>query len=320
MRTIGVLTSGGDAPGMNAAIRAVVRTGIANNMIIYGISRGFEGLINGEFEKLSARSVSGILQRGGTILRTARSEKFYHKEYRDRAMDMCKVFGIEALIVIGGDGSYRAAQDFSNEGMKCVTIPATIDKDIASTEYTIGYDTALNTALAAIDNLRDTAYSHERVAVIEVMGRNAGYIALYDGIAGGADAIVVPEMEYDFQKDIIKPIMEGRIRGKRDHAIVIAEGVGDTKKICEDIEKVTGIRTVCTILGYIQRGGRPTAMDRLMASRMGARAVEIIRDDIYNKAICIEGNQVIERDIVEAIKMKKIPFDYDMELAKILAM
>lgn len=320
VKTIGVLTSGGDAPGMNAALRAVVRTGIFYDITTYGISRGYEGLINGEFEKFTARSVSGILQRGGTILRTARSERFYEQEFRNRALEMCKVFGIDALIVIGGDGSYRGALDFSKDGMKCVVIPATIDNDISSTEYSIGYDTALNTALSAIDKLRDTAYSHERVAVIEVMGRKAGYIAINDGIAGGADAIVVPELSYNFQQDIIKPIMDGRNRGKRDHLIVIAEGVGDTANICKDIEKTTGIRTVCTILGYIQRGGSPTANDRLVASKMGAKAVEILNEDIYNRAICLIDNKIVDIDIEEALNMKKAPIDSDMKLAKILAM
>ncbi|HOD93687.1 MAG TPA: 6-phosphofructokinase [Clostridia bacterium] len=320
MKTIGVLTSGGDAPGMNAALRAVVRAGIAYNMTTYGINRGYEGLINGEFEKLTARSVSGILQRGGTIIRTARSERFKEKIFRERALEMCKVFGIEALVVIGGDGSYRGALDFTHEGMKCVVIPATIDNDVSSTEYCIGYDTALNTALSAIDKLRDTAYSHERVAVIEVMGRHAGYIAINDGIAGGADAIVIPEHKYNFQTDIIKPIMEGRNRGKRDHCIVIAEGVGDTAKICKDIEETTGIRTVCTILGYIQRGGSPSARDRVMASMMGFKAIEILNEERFNKAICLIDNKIVDIDIEEALKMEKASFEYDVNVAKILAM
>lgn len=320
IKTIGILTSGGDAPGMNAAIRAVVRTAIAYNMTAYGIYRGYEGLINGEFEKMTARSVSGILQRGGTILKTARSDRFFDIKFRARALEMCKVFGIDALVVIGGDGSYKGALDFSKEGMKVICMPATIDNDITSSESTIGYDTALNTALEAIDKLRDTAYSHERVAVIEVMGRHAGYIAINDGIAGGADAIVVPELPYDFQKDIIKPIMEGRNRGKRDHCIVIAEGVGDTAKISKEIEEATGIRTVCTILGYIQRGGSPTAIDRVLASKMGVKAIEALSEGRYNRAIGLINNKLIDMDLEEAINMKKAPFDYDMRIAKILAM
>jgi 6-phosphofructokinase 1 len=320
IKTIGVLTSGGDAPGMNAAIRAVVRTGIEDGITTYGISRGYEGLINGEFEKLNARSVSGILQRGGTVLKTARSDRFKEKEFRDRAMKMCSVFGIEALVVIGGDGSFRGALDFLREGMKCMVIPATIDNDIPCSEYCIGYDTALNTALSAIDKLRDTAYSHERVTVIEVMGRRAGYIAINDGIAGGADAIVIPEMEYNFKKDIIKPIMEGRNRGKRDHCIVIAEGVGDTVNIAKEIESTTGIRTVCTILGYIQRGGSPMARDRVVASKMGFKAVEVLNEGRFNRAICQRGNQIVDIDIEEALKMEKASFEYDMNLARVLAM
>jgi len=320
IKTIGVLTSGGDAPGMNAAIRAVVRTGIEDGITTYGISRGYEGLINGEFEKLNARSVSGILQRGGTVLKTARSDRFKEKEFRDRAMKMCSVFGIEALVVIGGDGSFRGALDFLREGMKCMVIPATIDNDIPCSEYCIGYDTALNTALSAIDKLRDTAYSHERVTVIEVMGRHAGYIAINDGIAGGADAIVIPEMEYNFKKDIIKPIMEGRNRGKRDHCIVIAEGVGDTVNIAKEIENTTGIRTVCTILGYIQRGGSPMARDRVVASKMGFKAVEVLNEGRFNRAICQRGNQIVDIDIEEALKMEKASFEYDMNLARVLAM
>ena len=223
IKNIGVLTSGGDAPGMNAAIRAVVRSGYYNGFNVFGISRGYEGLINGEIEKLEPRDVSGILQDGGTILKTSRCPRFLDKENRKRAYEICKVFGIELVIVIGGDGSYRGALDFSLEGMPVIGLPGTIDNDISSTEYTIGYDTALNTVMDSIDKLRDTAYSHERCTVIEVMGRDSGYIAVNDGIAGGADVILIPEVNFNVDQDVIKPILECRNRGKKDYCVIVAQ-------------------------------------------------------------------------------------------------
>lgn len=319
IKNIGVLTSGGDAPGMNAAIRAVVRTGYFYGYNIFGIYRGYEGLINGEIEKLKPRDVSGILQDGGTILKTARSPRFYDKEHRERAYEICRVFGIDLVVVIGGDGSYRGALDFSKEGMPVIGLPGTIDNDISSTEYTIGYDTALNTVMDSIDKLRDTAYSHERCTVIEVMGRDAGFIAVNDGIAGGADVILIPEVEFDVDIDVIKPILECRNRGKKDYCIIVAEGVGNATQLCEEITRKTGIISRATILGYVQRGGSPTARDRIMASRMGAQAINVIREGKINRIVSYVGNKLVDYDIEEALAMEK-KLDINMlKLAKIIS-
>jgi len=319
IKNIGVLTSGGDAPGMNAAIRAVVRSGYYYGFNIFGIYRGYEGLINGEIEKLKPRDVSGILQDGGTILKTARCPRFMDKEHRKKAHDICRVFGIDLVVVIGGDGSYKGALDFAKEGMPVIGLPGTIDNDICSTEYTIGYDTALNTVMDSIDKLRDTAYSHERCTVIEVMGRDAGFIAVNDGIAGGADVILVPEVEFDIDQDVIKPILECRNRGKKDYCIIVAEGVGNATELCNIITKKTGIISRATILGYVQRGGSPTARDRIMASRMGAEAIDVIREGRINRIISLKDNKLVDYDIEEALAMKK-NIDVDMlKLAKIIS-
>lgn len=319
IKNIGVLTSGGDAPGMNAAIRAVVRSGYYHDLNVFGIFRGYEGLINGEIEKLEPRDVSGILQDGGTILKTARCPRFLDKENRKRAFEICKVFGIDLVVVIGGDGSYRGALDFSNEGMPVIGLPGTIDNDISSTEYTIGYDTALNTVMDSIDKLRDTAYSHERCTVIEVMGRDAGYIAVNDGIAGGADVILIPEVNFDIDKDVIKPILECRNRGKKDYCIIVAEGVGNATELCNEITKKTGIISRATILGYVQRGGSPTARDRIMASRMGAKAIDVIKEGRINRIISLKDNKLVDYNIAEALSMKK-EIDVEMlQLAKIIS-
>jgi 6-phosphofructokinase 1 len=319
IKNIGVLTSGGDAPGMNAAIRAVVRSGYYYGFEVFGIYRGYEGLINGEIEKLMPRDVSGILQDGGTILKTARCPKFHDAEHRKRAFEICSVFGIDVVVVIGGDGSYRGALDFSEEGMPVIGLPGTIDNDISCTEYTIGYDTALNTVMDSIDKLRDTAYSHERCTVIEVMGRDAGYIAVNDGIAGGADVILIPEAHFDIDRDVIKPILECRNRGKKDYCIIVAEGVGNAAQLCEEITDKTGIVSRATILGYVQRGGSPTAYDRIMASRMGAKAVDVIREGRVNRIISLKDNKLVDYDIKEALAMEK-KLDIGMlELAKIIS-
>ena len=319
IKNIGVLTSGGDAPGMNAAIRAVVRTGYYYGYNIFGIFRGYEGLINGEIEKLEPRDVSGILQDGGTILKTARCPRFLDKENRKRAFEICKAFGIDLVIVIGGDGSYRGALDFSLEGMPVIGLPGTIDNDISSTEYTIGYDTALNTVMDSIDKLRDTAYSHERCTVIEVMGRDAGYIAVNDGIAGGADVILIPEVDFNIDRDVIKPILECRNRGKKDYCIIVAEGVGNATSLCDEITEKTGIISRATILGYVQRGGSPTAYDRIMASKMGAKAIEVINEGRLNRIICLNDNKLIDYDIKEALDMNK-KLDVELlNLAKIIS-
>lgn len=319
IKNIGVLTSGGDAPGMNAAIRSVVRSGYYYDYNIFGIYRGYEGLINGEIDKLEPRDVSGILQDGGTILKTARSPRFLDKAHRKRAYEICKVFDIDLVIVIGGDGSYRGALDFCQEGMPVIGLPGTIDNDINSTEYTIGYDTALNTVMDSIDKLRDTAYSHERCTIIEVMGRDAGYIAVNDGIAGGADVILIPEVEFDIDQDVIKPILECRNRGKKDYCVIVAEGVGNAAELCKVIESKTGITSRATILGYVQRGGSPTAYDRIMASRMGAKAIDVIREGRINRIISLVDNKLVDYDIKEALDMKKKLDPNLLDVARIIS-
>lgn len=321
MKTIGVLTSGGDAPGMNAAIRAVVRTGISSGLRVMGIQRGYNGLINGEIHELTRSSVSDIIQRGGTILRTARSEEFRSPEGRKRANNVLKVFGIEGLVVIGGDGSFTGAQKLSQEfGIKSVGIPGTIDNDLAYTDYTIGFDTAQNTVLDAINKLRDTSTSHERVSIVEVMGRRCGDIALYTGLAGGAESILVPEQNYSFD-DLCKTIIEGKVRGKIHNLILLAEGVGGTEDLARHIEEVSGIETRATILGHIQRGGSPTAFDRILASRMGARAVQTLVEGRSQRVVGIKDNKIIDIDITEALSMKKTNETSNelYELAKILS-
>ncbi|MCX7904230.1 MAG: 6-phosphofructokinase [Caloramator sp.] len=319
MKTIGVLTSGGDAPGMNAAIRAVVRTGLANGLRVMGIQRGYNGIINGEIFEMTSSSVSDIIQRGGTILRTARSEEFRTEEGRKKAYNVLKVFGIEGLVVIGGDGSFTGAMKLSNEhGVKVVGIPGTIDNDLAYTDYTIGFDTAVNTVLDAINKLRDTSTSHERVSIVEVMGRRCGDIALYAGLAGGAESIIIPEQTYDFN-ELCRTIIESKAKGKMHSLILLAEGVGGAEELAKKIEEITGIETRATKLGHIQRGGSPTAFDRILASKMGARAVELLLEGKSQRVVGIRDGKIIDMDIVEALSMKKQSDDYMYELAKILS-
>ena len=305
MKTIAVLTSGGDAPGMNAAIRAVVRAGISMGMKVKGIRRGYAGLIDGDIIDMDARSVSDIIHRGGTMLYTARCPEFKTKEGVDKAIASCKEHGIEGIVVIGGDGSFRGARDLSLGGIPCVGVPGTIDNDISSTEYTIGYDTAINTALEMADKLRDTAQSHDRCSVVEVMGRRAGYLALQTGIACGAIAILVPEIEFDLQKDVIDKIKAVHATGKKHFVVVVAEGVGGVVRIAEEIEEATGIESRATILGHVQRGGVPTARDRVMASQMGYRAVELLNQGIGNRVITFVDNKLGDKDIYEALAMTK---------------
>ena len=320
IKTIGVLTSGGDAPGMNAAIRAVVRTGIGNGFKMMGIKKGYHGLIGGDIEEMTLRSVSDIINRGGTILQTARSSEFMTKEGLDKAVSMCKIFGIDAIVVIGGDGSYRGALDLSKSGIKVIGIPGTIDNDIASTDYTIGFDTALNTVKDAIDKIRDTAFSHQRCSVIEVMGRHAGYIALYVAIATGAEVALIPEKDFDLNIDIIKPIIDGRNRGKKHYIVVVAEGVGKATEIAKDITEMSGVEARATILGHIQRGGSPTARDRFMASVMGGHAIDLLKNNVTNRIVSLKDGKVVDIDIVEALNMKK-EISYDLlELNKLLAL
>lgn len=321
VKTIGVLTSGGDAPGMNAAIRAVVRAGIYYGYKVLGVKRGYTGLVTGDVEELTLRTVSGIIQHGGTMLKTSRCPEFNTEKGIQKAVSMCKIFGIDAVAVIGGDGSLRGAYDLSKAGIPVIGIPATIDNDVGCTDYTIGYDTALNTVSEALDKIKDTGYSHERVSVLEVMGRRAGHIAINTGIAGGAEVILIPEEKVDYEKDVIRPILEGRNRGKTDFNVIVAEGVEmDVPDISNLIEERTGITTRYTILGYIQRGGIPTVIDRVMASRMGVKAVKDIHERNYNKVIAYKDGKVVDFDIEEALKKTKCIDEEMLELERILSL
>ena len=310
MNTIGVLTSGGDAPGMNAAVRAVVRTAIAMGMNVKGIHRGYNGLIEGDIVDLDIRSVSDIIHRGGTVLYTARSPRFKTEEGIKEAIDNCKKHGIQGIVVIGGDGSYRGARDLSLRGIPCVGIPGTIDNDISSTDYTIGFDTAMNTAMEMVDKLRDTSQSHDRCSVVEVMGRRAGYLALQTGIAVGATAVLVPEVEFKIE-DVIEKIKVTQKTGKKHFIIVVAEGVGGVEEIAKKIEEETGVESRATVLGHVQRGGNPTIRDRVMATEMGYAAVKLLNEGIGNRVIGWKKGEIVNYDIYEALNMKK-PFDDEM--------
>lgn len=319
MKRIGVLTSGGDSPGMNAAIRAVVRGAIYNEMEVYGIQRGYEGLINGEMHEMTVSSVSDILQRGGTVLRTARSQRFMTPEGFQRALDMLKNFEIEGLVVIGGDGSFRGGVELAKAGITVIGLPGTIDNDLAYTDYTIGFDTAVNTVLSAIGNIRDTSSSHERSTVIEVMGRHCGDIALYAGVTGGAESILIPERETDLNA-ICRKLIQGKNRGKLHSIIIRAEGVAMTSQELADlITQRTGMETKVVVLGYVQRGGTPTARDRMLASRMGYKAVELLFEDSRSRAVGIEGTEIVHFDLEEALKMEKQDDRSFIELADILS-
>ncbi len=306
MKTIAVLTSGGDAPGMNAAIRAVVRTACVNGIRVLGVIRGYNGLINGDFIEMDLRSVSDIINRGGTILYTARSAEFATEEGMQKAIRTCREYGIDGVVVIGGDGSFRGARDLSERGVPCVGIPGTIDNDIACCDYTIGYDTCLNTIMEMVDRIRDTTESHDRCSVIEVMGRHAGYLALNSGIACGATAILIPEVEFDIEKHVIERMKKTMRTDKKHFIIVVAEGVGvDVKKLAEEIEAKTGVESRATVLGHTQRGGYPTAKDRIMATRMGNYAVKLLMKDIGNRVVAAQKEEVLDYDIFEALNMKK---------------
>ncbi|MHB1419502.1 MAG: 6-phosphofructokinase [Bacillota bacterium] len=318
MKTIGVLTSGGDAPGMNAAVRAVVRKGLYHGLKVMGVSRGFAGLINGEFQEMTLSSVADIIQRGGTILRTARSEEFLTLEGRATAMEQAGKSGLEGLIVIGGDGSFRGASCLAFMGLPVIGIPGTIDNDIPCTDLTIGYDTAVNTAVDAINKIRDTATSHERVFIIEVMGRRTGHIALAAGLAGGAESILIPEVEFDLDQ-VVEKLQYGWRRGKLHCIVVMAEGVGTAMEISQGIQKRTNADTRMTILGHIQRGGAPTALDRILASRLGARSVELLLAGESNRMVGIQASQIVSIDINFALRQKK-PIDMSLyHLAGVLA-
>jgi len=311
VKTIGVLTSGGDSPGMNAAVRAVVRTAIEKGIAVKGVMRGYTGLIENDIVDLNLRSVSDIIHRGGTILYTARCPEFKTEEGLQTAIANCKKNGIEGIVVIGGDGSYRGARDLSERGIPCVGIPGTIDNDISSTEYTIGFDTAVNTAMEMVDKLRDTAQSHDRCTVVEVMGRRAGFMALHTGIAVGATAILVPEVNYDFQRDIVDRIKKTQAMGKKHFIVVVAEGVGNVDGIAEQISRACNIEARATILGHVQRGGSPTVRDRVTASAMGHKAVDLLAEGIGNRVMCLIKNEIVNKDIFEALNEKK---DYEFNL------
>jgi len=318
MRRIGLLTSGGDASGMNAAIRAVVRTGIYHGLEIEGILRGYVGLIYGEFKTLAVNSVGDIIHRGGTILLTARSEEFMQEEGFNQAVKMLNHKGVEGLIVIGGNGSFKGASKLHEHGIKTIGIPATIDNDIACTDYTIGFDTAVNTVIDAINKLRDTATSHERIFLVEVMGRDSGQIALHAGIAGGAESILIPEFEPNFE-EVSEKILRGRERGKLHSIILVAEGVGCAIDVSKEIKLRTGLDTRVTILGHIQRGGTPTAFDRMLASRMGAKAVELLLEGKSNQMVGIKDNSLAAIDMQHALVQKKEIDEEVYKLAGILA-
>ncbi|WAA13946.1 6-phosphofructokinase [Fervidibacillus halotolerans] len=310
MKRMGVLTSGGDSPGMNAAIRAVVRKAIYHNIEVYGIYNGYQGLINGNIEKMEIGSVGDIIQRGGTILRSARCPEFVTKEGQQKGVEQLKKFGIEGLVVIGGDGSYRGANALTNLGIPCIGVPGTIDNDICGTDFTIGFDTALNTVIDAIDKIRDTASSHERTFVIEVMGRNAGDIALWSGLAGGAETILIPEAE-ESMDEIIARLKHGQRRGKKHSIIIVAEGVMSGVEFAEKLKKEIQMDVRVSVLGHIQRGGSPTVRDRVIASRMGARAVELLIEGKGGRAVGIVNNEIIDRPIAEILDQ---PHTIDMQM------
>lgn len=305
MKRIGVLTSGGDSPGMNAAIRSVVRCGIDEGLEVYGIYRGYEGLMDGEIEELDRNSVGDILQRGGTILKTARSEKFITEEGQNHAVSMLETFGIEGLVVIGGDGSLRGGADLARRGIKVMGLPGTIDNDLGYTDYTIGFDTAVNTVLEAITKIRDTSSSHERTTVIEVMGRHCGDIALFAGLAGGAEGVLIPEIENDIN-ELCKKIVMGANRGKQHSIIINAEGSGiSSQDLVETIQYRTGKDTRLVVLSYLQRGGSPTLRDRMLATLTGAKAVELLKADSDSKAIGTVDGEIISYDLIDALGQKR---------------
>ncbi len=313
-KSIAVLTSGGDAPGMNAAVRAVVRAGINKGMKVYGVYRGYNGLLNGEIEEMNLRSVSEIIGNGGTMLYTARSEEFRAVEGKKKAADFCRSVGISGVVVIGGDGSFMGARGLTEQGINCIGVPGTIDNDIACSEYTVGFDTAMNTAIQMVDRIRDTAQSHDRCSIVEVMGRRCGDIALQTGIATGATAILVPEIEYNIERDVITRIINTQKTGKKHFIIVVAEGVGGVHDLAKYIEHRLGIETRATVLGHVQRGGSPTLRDRVVASEMGYHAVELLEQNIGNRVVVMNDGKITDLDITEALDMPRV---FDENLYKI---
>ena len=319
INTIGVLTSGGDAPGMNAAIRAVVRTALSKGKKVKGIMRGYQGLLEEEIIDMDAHSVSDIIQRGGTILGTARCMEFVTPEGQQKGADICRKHGIDGLVVIGGDGSFRGAQKLAHLGMNSIGVPGTIDLDIACTDFTIGFDTAVNTAMDAIDKVRDTSTSHERCSIIEVMGRHAGYIALWCGIANGAEDILLPERYNHDEQKLINHIIESRKKGKKHHIIINAEGIGHSASMAKRIEAATGMETRATILGHMQRGGSPTCKDRMYASIMGAYAADLLCQGASNRVVAYKGGDYVDFEIDEALAMTKDIPEYQYEVSKMLS-
>ena len=319
-KRIGVLTSGGDAPGMNAAVRAVTRAALARGVKVMGIYNGYDGLMYDDMKLFHMRDVSNIISRGGTVLYSARAVEFKTEEGMAKAIAVCKKNHIDGIVAIGGDGTFRGATDLTVRGIPCIGIPGTIDNDISSTDYTIGFDTAMNTVKEAIDRIKDTAYSHERCSVVEVMGRNAGYIAINCAIAGGAEACIIPEKNFDVGEDIIKPILACRNAGKHHYIVINAEGVGGTMEIAEEIRQKTGISTNTTILGHLQRGGSPTVRDRVAASLMGAKATELLSQGIAGKIIAMKGDSVVDIDIEEALEMQKSIDEHLIRTSKILSL
>ncbi|TYP56713.1 6-phosphofructokinase [Thermosediminibacter litoriperuensis] len=318
MKRIGILTSGGDAPGMNAAIRAVVRSAIYNGMEVYGIKRGYAGLINGDFVKMDLGSVGDIIHRGGTILRTARSEEFKTPEGMEKALKNIEALGLEGLVVIGGDGSFRGAIELSKRGVATIGIPGTIDNDIPFTDYSIGFDTAVNTVVEAVNKIRDTATSHERTFIIEVMGRESGNIALYSGVACGAETILVPEIPFTIN-DVCNKIMSGYRRGKLHSVIILAEGAGHGFDVGREIKNITGFETRVIVLGHLQRGGTPTAFDRILASQMGGKAVELLKSGMSNKMVGWVKGELLVTDLEQILTAHKV-FNIELfELANILS-
>lgn len=318
MRKIGVLTSGGDAPGMNAAIRAVVRYGIYNSINVLGIKNGYRGLVDGDSLEMNLSSVADIIHRGGTFLGSARSEDFQKEEGFNQALRNIKYLGIDGLITIGGDGTFKGAMELSKAGVPVIGIPGTIDNDLAYTQYTLGFFTALSTVLESVEKIRDTSSSHSRTNVIEVMGRNCGDIALYAGLAGGAEMVIIPEVKYNMD-EICDKIMQGRARGKKHSIIILAEGAGDAKALSEQIESKTGITTRYSVLGYTQRGGTPSAFDRLIGSQMGAKAVELLINSVKSRVLGVRGNEIFDMDMEEALKIEKKFDETTYELTKILS-
>lgn len=304
MKKIAVLTSGGDAPGMNAAIRAVVRTAIHHGIEVMGVQRGYAGLINGELFPMNRSSVSDIIGRGGTILRTARCLEFKQEEVRKEAAKLLADQGVDALVVIGGDGSFTGAKLLSKLGVKTIGLPGTIDNDLTYTDYTIGFDTALNTVIDAIDKIRDTSTSHERVSIVEVMGRDCGDIAVHTGVACGAEYIITPEKPYD-KDELCKVILEGKKAGKMHNLVVLAEGVGGAQELAKYVEAQTKIETRATVLGHIQRGGSPSAFDRVLASRMGSKAIELLLEGKTSRVVGIKNNEIFDQDIDEALALDR---------------